>query len=125
MVNRRTVIVADDGTEIRNLIAIILEPVGFHVLLAKSGREASGLLRQHPCDLLIADVLMPDGDGLELISEAKRASETPRILAISGGGQSLQPEYCVKMAKAMGANETMLKPFDRKKLIAAVQAALA
>ena len=125
MVNRRTVIVADDVAEIRNLVAIILEPVGFNVLLASGGHEASRLLRQHPCDLLIADVLMPDGDGLELISEARRANETPRILAISGGGQSLEPEYCVKMAKAFGADETMLKPFDRRKLVAAVQAALA
>jgi CheY-like chemotaxis protein len=121
---QRTVIVADDVTEIRNLVTKILEPLGFKVLEASSGREAARLLRANHCDLVITDVLMPDGDGLEVITEMKRTDRTVPVLAISGGGGTLQADYCAKLANGLGADATLTKPFDRKQLIRAVQAVM-
>jgi CheY-like chemotaxis protein len=122
---QRTVVVADDVVEIRTLVEKFLEPMGFKVLGAGTGREATKLLRNNRCDLLIADVLMPDGDGLEVITELKHTDGTVRILAISGGGGPLEADYCVKLAKALGAHATMTKPFDRNQLVNAVQSVLA
>jgi CheY-like chemotaxis protein len=120
----RTAIVADDVPEIRFLIARILEPAGFTVLGAENGLEAVELLKTNPCDLLVTDVLMPDGDGIELIEEVKKSDSDVRILAVSGGGGLLEPDYCVKLAKAIGAHAGIMKPFDRVQFLAAVDDAL-
>lgn len=120
---RSNIIVADDVAEIQNLVAKFLEPFGYRVRCASSGREASKLMKAETCDILIADVLMPDGDGIELIQEARRChAEGTKILAISGGGGGLQPDYCISLAKTFGAHATLVKPFDRRKLMAAVEA---
>jgi CheY-like chemotaxis protein len=120
----RQVIVADDVAEICNLVAIYLEPFGFAVTSAKSGREALEIYRNKGCDLVVADVLMPEVDGIELISELKREPNV-RVVAISGGGQNIDASYCLNLAKATGAHVTLPKPFNRKQLLAAVETALA
>lgn len=119
-----SVLVVDDVPEICDLVANFLEPLGHAVKRAESGREAVKVFRQHPCDLVITDVLMPDGDGLELIGELQRTTENVRILAISGGGASLGPGFCVSMAKALGAHATLTKPFDRNQLLDGIRNAL-
>lgn len=122
--SQRSVIVADDMPEICNMVAKFLEPFGYKVLAAHTGRQASKLLASTSCDALILDVLMPDGDGIEVINALRRAGNAPRILAISGGGNALAPDYCLTLAKAAGADATLTKPFDRKQLLAAIQAML-
>ncbi len=119
----RSVIVADDVAEICNMVAKFLEPFGYRVFSAKSGREALALAQTTPCDVVVTDVLMSDGDGIELITQLKRTTDV-RILAISGGGGGLQADYCIQLAKASGAHDTLLKPFDRKQLLAAVTGVL-
>src|SRR4051812_23343582 len=123
--SQRCVIVADDCQEICSIVANFLEPRGYLVLTAASGREVLKLLRSHHCDLLITDVLMPDGDGIELIAGLKEAHSPTRILAISGGGRTLDPSYCVKLAKGMGAHAGIMKPFDQNQLLEAVELAFA
>jgi two-component system response regulator (stage 0 sporulation protein F) len=120
-----SIIVVDDVPEIRDVMVNFLTPLGHHVVAAANGHQAAKLIRTQPCDLLITDVLMPDGDGLELIGELKRVDGTVRILAISGGGNTLQPDYCIGMAKAMGAHATLMKPFDRNQFFAGIEHALA
>lgn len=121
----RCVIVADDVAEICNLAAKFLEPFGYRVLAAHSGREALDLLRSNRCDAVVADVLMPDGDGIELITDLKRSRPDLRILAISGGSGSTQMDQCLKLANSAGADAVLAKPFDRKQLLAAIQSLLA
>jgi len=120
----RQVIVADDVAEICNLVAIYLEPFGFSVTGAKTGREALNLCRTKGCDLIVTDVLMPDLDGIELINELKRTPKV-RVVAISGGGHNIEAGYCLNLAKASGAHVTLQKPFNRKQLLSAVERALA
>jgi CheY-like chemotaxis protein len=117
----RSLVVADDVPEICNLVAKFLEPCGYVVHTAHSGREALKLLETHPCDLLIADMLMPDGDGAKLITEAKKSFAHLRILAISGGGEAAGAEDCLNLAKALGADATMPKPINRKEFLLTVE----
>jgi CheY-like chemotaxis protein len=119
-----SILIVDDVPEICDLITRFLTPYGHTIMRAANGLEASRHLRTQACDLLITDVLMPEFDGLELISELKRTDGTVRILAISGGGSTLQPNYCVSMAKAMGAHATLTKPFDRSQFMRGVAEAL-
>jgi CheY-like chemotaxis protein len=119
-----SVIIAEDVDELRALLAQVVTEMGYEVATAATGREAAKLLRSAPCDLLITDVLMPDGDGVELLTELRRTEGMVRILAISGGGMSLDPGYCLTMARALGAHATLAKPFAPWQLRTAIHTAL-
>jgi CheY-like chemotaxis protein len=114
------VIVADDVPEIRELVRHWLVDAGCAVTLAASGNELVRHLRGQAFDLIITDVIMPDGDGLEVILEAKRLQPNARVLAISGGGHHLQAGDCLRFAKGLGAHGVLLKPFSREQLLEAV-----
>jgi CheY-like chemotaxis protein len=120
---RMSVIVADDVPGILDLVGRWLEEAGHTVRCVSTGLEASQLLKSHHFDLVITDILMPDGDGLELILELKHAQPAIRILAISGGGRHMQAMDCLKMAKNLGAHAMLMKPFSREQLFAAMNMA--
>jgi CheY-like chemotaxis protein len=115
-----TIVVADDVPEIRNLMEHWLNAAGCEVLSATSGREATELVRSHAVDLVITDVLMPDGDGLEVITSLRRVAPLTRVLAVSGGGNHLRATDCLAFAKGLGAHGVLMKPFNRAQLLAAV-----
>jgi CheY-like chemotaxis protein len=115
------ILVADDVEEIRRLIAEWLRGAGHRVTLANNGAQVVRLMRQQHFDLIVTDVLMPDGDGLEVILAARRESRPPRILAISGGGSYMTGPDCLRVAKGVGAHATLMKPFNRAQLLAAVE----
>jgi len=120
-----TIIIADDVRDIQALIEACLESFHHNLAFASTGREAAKLASRVPFDLLITDVLMPDGDGLDLIRETKRLQPSARILVMSGGGKYLGPVECMKMATSMGAHAALTKPFNRAQLLAAINLALA
>lgn len=115
-----SVVVADDVLEIQRLVGHWLSDVGCKVSCASTGNEVAKLVRAHHVDLVITDVIMPDGDGLEVIADLKRAQPAARVLAISGGGNHLPAHDCLKFAKGLGAHAVLLKPFNREQLLDAV-----
>ncbi len=115
-----SVLVVDDVDEIRHLLTQWLREIGATVREAATGNEALRELRGAPVDLLITDILMPDGDGLEVIAEVRRARPTMRVLAISGGGRHLRADDCLKFAKGLGAHGLLMKPFTRQQLLEAL-----
>jgi CheY-like chemotaxis protein len=120
-----SIIVADDVEGITHLVQHWLEEQGHHVTCASSGSEVAVLLKQKPVDLMITDIIMPDGDGLEVMLELKKSHPNARVLAISGGGAYLRARDCLNLAKGLGANAVLMKPFNREQLLAAVKAACA
>jgi CheY-like chemotaxis protein len=113
-------VVADDVVEIQNLVSQWLRDVGCVVTCVSTGREAVRLLRVQHVDIVVTDVLMPDGDGLEVIAELRRAQASTRILAISGGGNHLRATDCLKFAQGLGAHGLLLKPFNRQQFLDAL-----
>ena len=116
----RSVIVADDTIEIQLLLAMWLRAGGWLVKCASTGNEVTRLLRQQHFDLIVTDMIMPDGDGLDVMAELKRTHSNVPVLAISGGGRHLQAEACLKFAKGLGAHDVLFKPFNREQFMAAV-----
>src|SRR5689334_20536114 len=98
----------------------ILTRAGFAVTPALNGKEALTVLAAQSFDLVITDLVMPEQDGLELITAIRRRGTTPPVLAVSGefGGRFL------KVARLLGANGTLLKPFSGEELVDAVTAVL-
>ena len=112
-----SILVADDEPGIRVMLTDWLDRDGHRVACAQSGHEASQLMRQQHFDVVIADVLMPDGDGFELITESKKTQPDTRIIAISGGGRYLHGTECLKVATGLGAHAAVLKPFSIAQLL--------
>jgi CheY-like chemotaxis protein len=118
---RLAVLVADDVVDIQDLASRWLTPRGFCVVGASTGHDALRLARQEHFDLIVADVLMPDGDGLDIIMELKCGAEPPPILAISGGGRYMNATACIQLANGLGADGVLLKPFNEAQFLVAVE----
>ena len=95
------------------------------MVIVGNAREAFEVMAKQTFDLVITDVLMPEGDGLDLITELKRAQPNARILAISGGGRYLEGSDYLKLAKGLGAHSAMMKPFTWQQLQDAIKEVLA
>src|SRR6476620_5357549 len=120
-----SILVADDEDSIRSLIQHFLSSAGHSVVVAANAQEACEAMLQHRFELVITDVLMPDGDGLDLITELKKSQPAARILAMSGGGRYLEGSDYLKLAKGIGAHAAIMKPFTWDQLQTAINLALA
>jgi CheY-like chemotaxis protein len=116
-----SIVIADDVEEIRHLVRDWLGGGGHSVDCASGAMQLAKLLRQQHYDLVITDILMPDGDGLEVMTELKKTQPWARVLAISGGGAYLRAADCLNVAKGFGAHAVLLKPFNRQQLLEAVE----
>jgi CheY-like chemotaxis protein len=116
----RTILIADDSREFCELLKAVLEEKGYGVMLAASGNEAVALQRDTPAQILITDLLMPDGDGFEAIEAFRKEFPQTKVLAISGM-QNLDAERYLQAARLMGAHMTFRKPLDYARLIQTIQ----
>ncbi len=117
-------LVVDDESGIRDLLWQWLNRAGYQSVGVSSGQEASRLLQTRRFDVVITDIVMPDGDGFELIGEFRRHMPSARIIAISGGGMYLQRDACLHIASGLGAHAVVMKPFNWEQLRAGIEAAL-
>jgi len=114
------VLVVDDNPDLRALVKIMLERAGFEVQVAADGQRALDLQREHPAEVLITDIFMPERDGLDLIVRFKAGFPQVKIIAMSGGGQVAKKDY-LPVAKAIGADAVLQKPFAAETLVRMLQ----
>ena len=110
-------LVIDDSRAVRIIIGNILREIGMEVFEAGNGLEALEQLKRHPdIELLLVDWNMPEMNGYELLRavRAQRAYDRVRILMVTSEAQN---EQVVKALNA-GANEYLMKPFNRDVLVA-------
>jgi DNA-binding NtrC family response regulator len=115
-------LVAEDDTDMRDLLVDILEDAGYETVAAADGRGALAHVEREsePIDLVITDVRMPGLTGDELLASVRaRRAETP-VLVITAFGSV---EQAVQMVKA-GAFEYLTKPFEAGDLLRAAERAL-
>ena len=113
------VLVVDDYEMTLVAMQMLLQQAGHEVMTASSGARVAAKVRRDPPDLVITDILMPEQDGLGLISEIRDFNATLPIIAISGGAQTLGPDY-LEYAQEMGANAILAKPFDKARLLSLI-----
>ena len=119
-----SILVADDEEGIRSLLMRWLGKHGHQVSCVGSGKAATRLIQQERFDLVITDVVMPDGDAFELIPVVRKTQPEARILAISGGGRYLPSGDCLSLASRLGAHATVLKPFNWEQMRSGIVQAL-
>jgi two-component system, chemotaxis family, chemotaxis protein CheY len=119
-----SVLVVDDQDQVRQLIRETLEQAGYKVEEARDGKEGLARYRARSMDLVIMDILMPDQDGLETIMTLRREFPDIRIIAMTGGGDTIGGPNFLDVAKLLGARRTLQKPFELKVLLDTVAAEL-
>jgi len=113
----RSVLVVDDEARIREVVQYALEREGFRVHGAGSVRDARFLLTQRTFELIVLDVMLPDGDGLELCKELRQRHRTP-ILFLSAKGDEIDRILGLEL----GGDDYVTKPFSPRELVARVKA---
>ncbi len=119
-----SVLVVDDNELARNLIAMPLTEVGFHVETASGGFEALEKFKAGHHQMVITDILMADGEGIGLIRSLLEDSPDLPIVAVSADPRTSEGSS-LAMATKMGARETLSKPFSALDLLAVVGTLLA
>jgi DNA-binding response OmpR family regulator len=120
---RPTILIVDDNPEARRLLALLLKPEGYRLLMARDGDEALAIAEQVPdLSLVILDVMMPGKDGLEVCRRLRgRQGDryVPIILATA-----LDENIHLAQGLAAGADDYVAKPFNQPELLARIRTAL-
>ncbi|MFO0983630.1 MAG: response regulator [Planctomycetota bacterium] len=114
------ILIIEDDAQLRAMLRQMLESAGHEVSDAQDGRTGVAQWASSPADLIITDILMPDKDGLEAIMEVRRTTPHAKIIAITGGG-NVGRVNLLHIANQLGAQRTLLKPFDRRELLSTVR----
>jgi CheY-like chemotaxis protein len=117
----KSILVVDDHEDVRLLLREILEERGYEVLEAGDGSEAILSCASVNFDVLIIDLVMPGREGIETIRELRKFQPNLKILAISG---AVEGSY-LRLARMLGADDTLRKPFDAETLLRKLDALLA
>ena len=118
------VLIVDDDPQMLRLLTDVAELDNHDVLLAQDGALAMDYFDHQLPDLMITDILMPNKEGLELISEVREKHPNIKIIAYSGGGSS-DPESYLEFATGMGADRVFSKPMPLAELRKEIQVLLA
>ena len=113
-----TILVIDDDDALRGLIKALLERRKHSVIEAQDGEEGLEKLRAGSVDLVITDIMMPGKGGIETIRDLRSENQTVKVMAMSGGGNS-RIDY-LSMARDLGVNGTISKPFTPPEFLQAV-----
>ncbi len=114
------ILVVDDDPEIRKLLARYIESQGFRVLLAANCRELRDKLASNTVDLVVLDVMLPDGSGLEVCRDLRAERSNVPIILLT----ALKEDVDRIIGLEIGADDYLGKPFNPRELIARVRAVL-
>ncbi len=120
----KTYLVVDDEPEVGELVSDMLSEDGVRIEFASNGAEAIEVLSQKKIDLVVTDIVMPGKNGIDLIMKLKDCYADIPIVAISGGGGIDGRFDYLEIAKLVGANDILRKPFTEESLRGSVSAAL-
>jgi two-component system KDP operon response regulator KdpE len=113
------VLVVDDEPQIIRGLRVILSNAGYRVEEATTKREALDAVSVRPPDAIVLDLILPDGDGIEVCTDIRRWSQVP-IVVLSAVGDERQK---VRALDA-GADDYVTKPFGSDELLARMRAVL-
>jgi CheY-like chemotaxis protein len=116
---RRTLLIVDDDPDMVDTCVRILQAIGYDCLTATSGRQALELLSRRP-DLILADLRMPEMDGLALLASVRRLAPAVPVVIFSAYGSAATPD----LLRKAGAVGYLAKPFGVSELRQAVARAL-
>ena len=110
--NKKRVLIVEDNPDLVDVLLLFMSAISGNLELAaaRSGFEALEQIKNRPPDLIILDVMMPGMDGYEVLDRLRRSPATAKIpvLVLTGYADAAEK------ARAKGAQDVLLKPFERK-----------
>ena len=107
---RPSVLVVDDNHDAADTTRFILDHMGYPALVAYDATRALLLARTHGPQVVLVDLVMPGGNGLELARELRRLPETNQTLLICISGFASAEDR--RLSRQAGCDHHLLKPFD-------------
>jgi DNA-binding NtrC family response regulator len=109
-----TILIVDDEADLlHGLKRLIVSDLDCQVVLADNGPDALAIIREHPVDVVLADIRMPGMDGIRLLQKVREFDATITVIIMTAFGSV---ERAVTAIKA-GAFDFIQKPFDEERLI--------
>ena len=119
-IKNRKLLLVDDQPELLDMVKGILEEEGYrNIQTASAVKEGLSLWRSWQPELAVLDVMLPDGDGFSLLTQARRFSDIP-VLFLTARGED--EDRCRGLG--MGADDYMVKPVDLDELLLRIEALL-
>src|SRR4029079_4124084 len=115
---KRTILLVEDERSIREPLAEALRSEGFETSVAGTAAEAPELAGQAP-DLILLDVMLPDGSGFEVCRELRASSRVPIIMLTARGEEADRV-----VGLELGADDYVVKPFSAREVVARIRAVL-
>ena len=115
----RTVLSIDDDENLRTVVTQYLENDGYKTLTASNSVEALEQCDNKDIEVILLDLVLPDGEGLTLMPQIK-AKSNASIIVVSGKSETTEKIICLEM----GADDYITKPFEMRELSARIKAVL-
>ena len=114
------ILVMEDDLSVAKGLEMVLSEEGFDVNLAGTGELALEAFKQKRFDLLVADLRLPDIDGMEVIKQVKAAKPETEVIVITGYGTTATAVEAMKL----GVHDFLPKPFTEDQIKTAIDEAL-
>jgi len=110
------ILIIDDDPDVLRVLHNLFLAMGYSVEDAPD--SATGIRKHHekPFDLILTDIVMPDKEGISTIIELRHEYPDLKIVAMSGGGD-FEPYGYLDIARRVGADRTITKPFSAKEIL--------
>ena len=113
------ILLIEDDSRLAGMVEEYLGKAGYHVIHAENGARGVALHAREPVDVVILDLMLPDGDGLDICRQIRARSESP-ILMLTARGDPMDRVVGLEM----GADDYLPKPFEPRELLARLRAIL-
>lgn len=120
MAQQKSILVVDDDSDLRQMLARYLSDRGYQVVQAGDGEEALRQIRRQRPDILIVDQMMPRMDGLELVRRLRGAGDTLPIVMLTARAETIDRIIGLEL----GCDDYVGKPFDPRELLARLETVL-
>ena len=114
------VLIIDDDVAILHSLTVLLQTNDIPIAIARDGLEGLALFRKLSPKVVLTDILMPEQDGIGVIMAMRRERPDVKIIAMSGGGRIGKSDF-LTVAKKLGADAVIAKPFDVDELIGLIR----
>ena len=112
------ILVIDDNSMFRRIVAEVLGRAGHRVHQAADGEAGVAAFRRLRPDLVVTDIVMPEKEGIEVIRELR--GEAPHLPILAMSGSCSRGDFYLHAATALGADAALAKPFRPAELVGIV-----